>query len=451
MEKKKVNKIELSRIIAKNLFGYVNYDLKDLDKNPVNFIISQNGMGKTTTLNLLNDLSTRKFTSFYHTKFDKLFFSFKLTYTGPLNEEKFEEISSLVFIKDNNDNVSWCRLESIDNISFDNISLNPMPHGLAAQRTIDDKVKWFVENSKELKNKVKLEPCKRHYSVNGNGHHSAEKVLSIIETEMNEILSQYTKLDDFKFLDDWNVFLIPYDRIKEEQLSKENLWVVEKIRTDMIVKMRTHVVNVSDTSKIMEDQNIDNLINNKQSDEIDLEDTVKKINQLEKRLEQYQLISKVNPIKTKLSELEGIKREALKIVLKNRLDKIKAHEKFLNRLDLFQNLLSDLFVFKNVKTDIHFGIQIIVNNKNTIPLRNLSTGEQHFLILVYKIFFEIPRDSCVLIDEPETSLHLVWQERLISSLEQIHKDRNVNFICATHSPAFIGQRHSMMKPIGPIQ
>ena len=68
---------------------------------------------------------------------------------------------------------------------------------------------------------------------------------------------------------------------------------------------------------------------------------------------------------------------------------------------------------------------------------DLSSGEQHELILIYDLLFNVPENALVLIDEPEISLHVVWQQRFLTDLSRIAKLSSLRFIVATHSPQII--------------
>ena len=75
-----------------------------------------------------------------------------------------------------------------------------------------------------------------------------------------------------------------------------------------------------------------------------------------------------------------------------------------------------------------------------IDLENLSSGEQNEIIILYKLIFDVPSDIILLIDEPEISLHVIWQEEFMTDLEEIAKVRQQQMIIATHSPQIIGNR-----------
>ena len=68
---------------------------------------------------------------------------------------------------------------------------------------------------------------------------------------------------------------------------------------------------------------------------------------------------------------------------------------------------------------------------------DLSSGEQHELVLLYLLLFKIPENSLILIDEPEISLHITWQKAFLDDMKDIIKLRNFDIVVATHSPAII--------------
>ncbi len=57
--------------------------------------------------------------------------------------------------------------------------------------------------------------------------------------------------------------------------------------------------------------------------------------------------------------------------------------------------------------------------------------------MFYELLFKVPENSLVLIDEPEISLHVVWQKEFLTDLEDIIKIRNFDILLATHSPSII--------------
>ena len=103
------------------------------------------------------------------------------------------------------------------------------------------------------------------------------------------------------------------------------------------------------------------------------------------------------------------------------------------KMIILQELLSKYFMNKNVEvTPMGILIKSKDNNQN-IPLNSLSSGEKKLLIIFMHCLFN--EDVPILIDEPEISLSIIWQENLLPDL--LKKTNIKQIIVATHSPAII--------------
>jgi len=78
-----------------------------------------------------------------------------------------------------------------------------------------------------------------------------------------------------------------------------------------------------------------------------------------------------------------------------------------------------------------------MNNGTYIPLNRLSAGEKHVLIMFYGMLFLPSKGSIVIVDEPEISLHVTWQQRLGDIFEELSEYMDQQLIVATHSPMVI--------------
>ncbi|WP_338509257.1 AAA family ATPase [Burkholderia gladioli] len=73
-----------------------------------------------------------------------------------------------------------------------------------------------------------------------------------------------------------------------------------------------------------------------------------------------------------------------------------------------------------------------------IPLASLSSGERQLLIIIAHVVLRAKDEAgVIIIDEPELSLHLRWQENLVEKLVELND--SMQFIFATHSPEIIGE------------
>ena len=92
---------------------------------------------------------------------------------------------------------------------------------------------------------------------------------------------------------------------------------------------------------------------------------------------------------------------------------------------------------------------IFTNDKGKVlNAHDLSSGEQHELVLLYLLLFRIPEDSLILIDEPEISLHITWQKAFLDDMKDIIKLRNFDIVVATHSPAIINGNWGLTIKLG---
>lgn len=90
---------------------------------------------------------------------------------------------------------------------------------------------------------------------------------------------------------------------------------------------------------------------------------------------------------------------------------------------------------KMVEVDSIGRLKILQAGEN-IPLQSLSSGEKQLLILVAHSTFSRNKGGVFIVDEPELSLHLRWQEMLVEEL--MNANKNNQFIFATHSPEIVG-------------
>ena len=154
---------------------------------------------------------------------------------------------------------------------------------------------------------------------------------------------------------------------------------------------------------------------------------------------------------------------ALRILLDNFNQKYQAYAPLLEKLSLFRKVINDRFLFKSVEISEQQRL-IVVDEKaeaagskreSLIPLENLSSGEKETLLMFYELIFEMGaengrKDTLLLIDEPETSLHVLWQSYFIRDLEKIVKRSGFRAIIATHSPSFVNGHRSVQIDLGEL-
>ena len=102
---------------------------------------------------------------------------------------------------------------------------------------------------------------------------------------------------------------------------------------------------------------------------------------------------------------------------------------------MFQDIIDDLFREtgkKIVRTENEIRFSQI--GETLVPYQ-LSSGEKQMLAIMLTVLVEDRQPYVLFMDEPEVSLHVDWQQRLIDLILQLNP--NVQIILTTHSPAVI--------------
>lgn len=101
----------------------------------------------------------------------------------------------------------------------------------------------------------------------------------------------------------------------------------------------------------------------------------------------------------------------------------------------FQDIVDDLFADtgkKIVRTENEIRFSQI--GETLVPYQ-LSSGEKQMLAILLTVLVEDNQHYVLFMDEPEVSLHIEWQKRLIDLCVELNP--NVQIILTTHSPAVI--------------
>jgi ABC-type glutathione transport system ATPase component len=101
----------------------------------------------------------------------------------------------------------------------------------------------------------------------------------------------------------------------------------------------------------------------------------------------------------------------------------------------FQDIVDDLFSDtgkKMIRTANE--LQFTQIGEVLLPYR-LSSGEKQILIILLTVLVEDNEPYVLFMDEPEVSLHMEWQKRLIDLCLELNP--NVQIILTTHSPAVV--------------
>ncbi len=134
----------------------------------------------------------------------------------------------------------------------------------------------------------------------------------------------------------------------------------------------------------------------------------------------------------------------LMLYVEDSFEKLKIFDEIAGKIGLLLHILNKRFKHKRISADKENGFilesTILKNDEDNfeqIHINKLSSGEQNELVLLYELIFRTTPNSLILIDEPEVSLHISWQQSFIDDLREIIKLNNLEALIATHSPDII--------------
>jgi predicted ATP-dependent endonuclease of OLD family len=103
------------------------------------------------------------------------------------------------------------------------------------------------------------------------------------------------------------------------------------------------------------------------------------------------------------------------------------------RKNLFISLVNECFS-ETGKTLSNDSTKLVFLKNNTICIypKELSSGEKQLLIILLTVLLERGEEYILMLDEPEISMHISWQYKLIDMIFQLNPE--VQIILTTHSP-----------------
>ena len=122
---------------------------------------------------------------------------------------------------------------------------------------------------------------------------------------------------------------------------------------------------------------------------------------------------------------------------------VKKNYSLAESIVVFRDILNGLLVNKDVYVNESGTIGVEFSDGTALPLSKLSSGEKQLMVLFYNLLFHASSGSLAVIDEPEISLHISWQQRIGSILMDIARLRDLQMIVATHSPQIVHDKWDM--------
>ncbi len=422
--------VKLTEISIKGLYGIFDYEIPFFDN--VTFIHGINGCGKTTILEIISSIIAGNISRLKNWKFDKI----KLSYLNNKNESK----SILIDRKDDSTN----KYEGFFIINFNSVEYS-LPIIDDFLLPIDSKI---ILDTDELSSKIKEEfpviyiPLLRNknlikdrYSLFADvDKETIDSLDDVLSKEMKELLNFKTKISHIE------------NELSDKFLSELMGYLAKPFNIDIITKFIQEKIKESYSAKNLEDkikklkETLNELeksygLNLKQDSTLDELPTILQRHKTNRRktlspelilgfcklLQMQQIISLYEDFKKQKTELK---------------------KPLINFLTVINDFYNTGRYGKKIKFSTDGNCILIQKNIDTkehiLSEYDLSSGEKQIFILLANLVINLSNDTqegIYIIDEPELSLHMEWQMKLVDSIFKINS--KVQLIFATHSPDII--------------
>jgi predicted ATP-dependent endonuclease of OLD family len=137
------------------------------------------------------------------------------------------------------------------------------------------------------------------------------------------------------------------------------------------------------------------------------------------------------------------KKSILSLFAQDIEKKLEVFDAITAKVELFKELVNKRFAYKKLDIERQAGFRFQTSAGKQLLPTDLSSGEQHELVLLYELLFKTKQNALILIDEPELSLHVAWQVEFLNDLARVIKLSSFDVILATHSPQIINDQFDL--------
>lgn len=387
--------MKLINLKIHKLFGLLDYDIP-LDQNEITMLTGPNGYGKTMILKIINSILSNELNilcklKFEHLKLNYIGGSIFITHSENTNSLQLEHFGSETLLE-----TEFLELELEDE--------NP-----------DEFIVFYLksEKTKHKQKKQKEKPLRSNY------------------------LKQIIPEDIISF--------ITADRL---QVTKDENTVIDSCASKLKSLMEMAQDESAELSQKLDAtfpiRLFERLEQQKRFSSENIEMRLKGIQDKRRRYMHYGLISSEHELMPEKSTSLNSSNEYLGVLdlyIEDALGKLSPFDTLHQKIDLFESILKEkILAFKKVVIDRDTGFYFESINNDVIDRNMLSSGEQNQIILLFNLVFELASQKIILIDEPEISLHVAWQQSFLDSLKKIQKiNKYEKVIIATHSPQVISK------------
>jgi predicted ATP-binding protein involved in virulence len=433
--------MQLESVKIEGLFGRFNYEIELRRPEKITIIHAPNGFGKTVLLNLISSFFSGQFSIFFKHSFDKVFLRFDNSETiaitkivsADLFEKQPEKARPLIEIgldtpNGRTETITLNQAETVPDFSRYLPFIEPAGPDM-----------WLDENAEEI---LTTQEVLARYS--SSFPPSMRKSI-----ELPDWLKGITNSTECRLIETQRLLKISQAPERHSQFRRATdptRAVVEMEARDLARRIGATLAEYANNAQTLDQSFPRRVIAALGSDDAPQSDNVsQRLRDVDKKrtsLIAAGLLDKIGaPEILSQAELVGKEvRQVIGVYLNDMEQKFSRFDQLFKRVSLFKEIIGEKFQFKDIVVSREKGFSVKAEGGGEISLLDLSSGEQHELVMLYELLFGVRDDALILIDEPELSLHVGWQVRFLPDLQRIQNLRPMQIIMATHSPQIINDR-----------
>jgi predicted ATP-binding protein involved in virulence len=434
--------MNIKQISVSGLFGNFNHIIPLNIDERITIIHGPNGFGKTTMLRMLSAFFNSQYSVFWNTPFEK----FKV---------EFIDDSSVEVIKAYEHGKS--KKEKEESISFNpnGLSIEDSSPWIFSKKSISDN---FVNNLDEMVPGIHRTGVREWTYIRTGEILSLEEVAEkfsdfIPQSQRNK--KEPTWLKNLK--NETPVRLIESQRLlngtyNRSLRSPEMVLTVSTYSKEIAEIIQSKLADYGKVSQSL-DRTFPSRVVSQKAPILTTQELIKQLDDLEvtrARLIEVGLLDKgeISDFQIPTQSIDDSTKNILSVYIEDVEKKLDVFSDIASKIELLRKIINSKFAYSykqiNFNKENGFVFKALndsVNgNQETLSPKNLSSGEQHELVLFYELLFKVELNTLVLIDEPELSLHVGWQEQFLKDLQEITELAKLNVLMATHSPDIIQDR-----------
>ena len=422
--------MKILHIKIQGLFRTFSYDITMPEEQSPLVMTGLNGYGKTTILTIIKKLSEKDFYYFYILPFHSISLSFDNGCRMAIFSQEEESQAT------ENDEEADCNLTHPRVVTFQWTSPDDEPYEFILDREkIASAARRYMRFRSYREQQDPNTDAFYQWTINNTDFYSnfeGKEAFNILSMMLDGLKVTFVTAQRLEPVEE-KIVHSNY-RYSTETVYKPKIREISQRIKDQLEKERLKYLNHSQLidRKLIEDLLADlPVLCKEQYDELK-----KQVEDKVADLKSFGLIGNIT-----IRPYDEHHNHILSVYLRNTNDKLSVYDKILSKLKLFSKIIGSLdLVNKTVSYNPSDGLSIKTSDGLFLDAAKLSSGEQNEIVMLYDMIFEVADGTILLIDEPEISLHVAWQNRFVDTLTEIAASKDVQVMIATHSPQIIGNR-----------